>query len=219
MNSATREALDGGVAALLRLLDLAADKGADLLPSERKQLGVILAPVDQQVAQLSGLLELGSQRAPARGKVIPRPAGASPTLAEPSGLRDAALALRDVAMAVRDVADAIREVAAGARAAEPAPPATAPSTAAEPLRSVTGLAVRTGEAAKALGLSVMQLQTEIRRQGGPAVGVRIGPWEVVTVTTGPSGKRNMRWQRVGGAGQTAGGDSDAGATEPQGRSS
>ncbi len=193
MNSATREALDGGVAALLRLLDLAADKEADLLPSERKQLGVILAPVDQQVAQLSTLLELGSQRAPARGKVIPRPAGASPTLAEPSGLRDAALALRDLAMAIRDAADAVREVATGARPAEPTPPAAD----TRPRRGGPGLLARTGDVARDLGVPVAAVQSQIRRQGGPAVGVRVGPWEVVSVTTGPSGKKNMRWQRVG----------------------
>ncbi len=197
MNSAARETLAAGITAIGALIALAADKGADLLPSERKQLGGILEPADQQMEQLAALLEIGSQRAPARGKVIPRPAGPSPTVAEPSGVRDAALALRDVAMAIRDVAEAIREVGASARPAEPPAPA-APSPSPPQQSGAPRQLVKTGVVAKALGITTVALSGRLRRIPDFGIGSVVGGFRVANATTGTDGRRWWWWEAIEG---------------------
>ncbi len=207
MNADTRARFG---AALAHLTDgvagleaLAADEAADLVKAERQELQKVIPPLQEAIGPISLIAFRGQERPPARGKVTPAPAPAPEPPVAPvapvadrggaAGLRALALALRDAAMAARDHADALRELAAARpQAPPPAAPEPAPAQPSRPLRPL----VRTGEVAQALGVPVPHLQVQIRKRGGLAVGLQLGDWQIVDLSTGPSGKRTARWQQI-----------------------
>ena len=204
MNAATRERFGAAMAQLQggteALEALAGDDEADLLAAERQALQKAIPALHKAIGPICATAFNGQDRPPARGKLTapaPEPPAAPPAApvapVASAGLRTLALAIRDGAMAIRDHADALRELAA-ARPAAPPPPAAAPATA-QPSRPLRPL-VRTGDVSAALGVPCAHLQVQIRKRGGLAVGLQLGDWEIVELSTGPSGKRTARWQQI-----------------------
>ncbi|MEN9861731.1 MAG: hypothetical protein RLZZ515_2213, partial [Cyanobacteriota bacterium] len=56
--------------------------------------------------------------------------------------------------------------------------------------------LRSGAVAEALGVPVSALQLQVKKQGGPQVGLTVGNWHLVAVTHGPGGRARLWWGEV-----------------------